>query len=126
MVGNPYQLMRPHAAKLRQPAMTRLAQQSAFYAISRIHQYTVASRPALDTRADFSNVSRTIEPDDRRQGYLDPRHSAASEDVVVVEGCSAHPDQHIAFAGYRVGEAGFQGGPRRLTLFLQYHRSHRV
>src|SRR5579863_983807 len=125
MLRNPYELMRPHAAKLREPTMTGLAQQSAFYTISRIRQYSVAGRPAFNPRADFSDIARTIEPQDRRQSNLDPRHSAASEDIVIVEGCSAHPNQHIAFSGYRIGEVGFQGWSRRPALFPQYHCPHR-
>src|SRR5438445_12364724 len=118
--------MRPRPAKLCEPAMNGLAHQSAFDAISGIDQDPVAGRPAFDTRADFSDLSRTIESHDRRQRNLDPWHSAAREDVVVVEGGSADPNEHIAFAGSRVREVGFQYGRSRTTLLPQYHRSHRV
>src|SRR5437588_255500 len=106
--------------------MNGLAYQSTFHAISWIQQDTVAGGPAFDSWADLNNISRAIESENRRQGNLDPGHSPAREDVVVVERCGSDSYESIALAKDRVGKVIFQDELRRAALFPQHHRSHGV
>ncbi len=95
------ELMRLGAAEFGEAAVLGLAHQAAFDAVDRIDQHAITDVPAGDAGAKFGDLTDHVEANDDRQRHLDAGHTAAGENVVIVDRRCPHADDNVALAGLR-------------------------